>query len=372
MEPKEKLALIKINAAYLLKTDWISALLAGRKPSEILSMSPAELSREGGISPEKAAKFLAITSALNPEKELEQAAGNGLEIICFGEKNYPAVFAELYEPPAAFYVRGRLNDKLSLGVVGTRKPTDYGAGAAAEIAGKIARAGINIVSGLARGIDTVAHRSALKNKGITFAVTGAGLDSVYPPENRRLAAEIADSGGAVISEYPFSTRPLPFNFPRRNRLISALSWGTLVIEGDYNSGALITARYALEQNREVMALPGPVTSPMSNGPNSLIKDGAFLVRNARDVVETIPASLLFGVDMKSFREKEKEGENISEKVSQGAEKIYRLIKEYPEVTPDEISHKTNLGISEVSNFLFELESSSLVLNAGGKYKISLF
>lgn len=370
MEIKDKLALLKINSAYTLKTDWISSLLQSFSPSEIINMTPENISLQAGISYDKAAKFLEIVSKFNAEQEMEKAEKIGARIIYYGEENYPECFKVLEEPPLVFYIKGNLNEKLSLSVVGTRNPTDYGVKSTVEICSKITKAGINIVSGLARGIDTVAHKTAIKNKGITFAVIGSGFENIYPPENKKLSEEIVSSGGAILSEYPLSTPPLQYNFPRRNRLISALSWGTFVVEGDYNSGALITARYAIEQNKEVMALPGPIDSPQSNGPNKLIKDGAYLIQKAEDIIATIPSHLLYGIDINAFKEKkEKTSDEIS--ISLEAKKIYEIIEKFPEITPDELSHKSSIEISSVNNLLLELELNGLVVNVAGKYKPKL-
>jgi len=369
MNINEKKALIKINSAYILKTDWIINLLNSFKPEEILKMTPADISFEGNISIEKAHKFIEIISKFDPDKEILEAEKSKIKIICYGENEYPEEFKVLQEPPIAFYIKGSFNNKLSLSVVGTRKPTEYGKKMTIDICSKISRAGINIVSGLARGIDTIAHRTAIKYGGFTYAITGSGLDNIYPPENKKLFEDISENG-AVISEYPFGTKPLPYNFPRRNRLISALSWGTFVVEGDYNSGAIITAKYAIEQNKEVMALPGPIDSLMSNGPNKLIKEGAFLIQSAKDIIATIPSSMLYGINLNAINEKEQK-QKFPEGLSKTAIDVYNLIKSFPQITPDEISHKLSIDISTTSNLLLELELNNLILNIGGKYSINL-
>ncbi|MFH2203769.1 MAG: DNA-processing protein DprA [Elusimicrobiota bacterium] len=203
---------------------------------------------------------------------------------------YPALLQTIPDPPETLYVRGELDAGApTLTMVGTRRPTAYGRRITRRLASELSRAGVVIVSGLARGIDTEAHRAALRAGGRTWAVLGSGLDRVYPAENKALADEIVAAGGALLGEIAPGGPPLAHNFPRRNRILSGLSWGTVVVEGGRRSGTAITARAAIEQGREVFAVPGPADSPMSEGPHHLLRQGACLVRESGDILAEIPA-----------------------------------------------------------------------------------
>lgn len=217
------------------------------------------------------------------------ARDGGAQLIPLGDARYPDLLRRVFDPPPVLFARGRtdLLSAVNVGVVGTRHPTPYGVAAAERLAGDLARAGVTIVSGMARGIDTAAHKAALSGAGTTIAVLGCGVDVVYPSENRKLAAEIA-AKGLVLSEFPMGATAFPQNFPIRNRIISGLSNGLLVVEGAQYSGSAITARLALDQGREVFAVPGNITSRMSWGPNLLIKQGARLVQDWNDVVTELP------------------------------------------------------------------------------------
>jgi len=213
----------------------------------------------------------------------------GAEVIPIADARYPPRLREIYDPPVVLFARGRteLLQSAILGVVGTRRPTPYGTAVAEKLAGDLALAGMTIASGMARGIDTSAHRSALGAGGSTIAVFGCGVDLVYPAENRKLAAELAEKG-LLVSEFPMGAPAYPQNFPIRNRIISGMSVGVLVVEGAQYSGSAITARLALDQQREVFAVPGSILSKMSWGPNLLIKQGAKLVQDWNDVVDDLP------------------------------------------------------------------------------------
>src|SRR5437762_9206972 len=210
--------------------------------------------------------------------------------ISLGDTAYPANLREIQTPPGRLYVRGTLteDDALAVAIVGARAATPYGVAVAERLAADLAARGVTVVSGLARGIDSAAHRGALRVGGRTIAVLGSGADVIYPPENRRLAARI-EEGGAVVSQFAPGTPPLAHHFPLRNRVIAGLSLGVVVVEAAERSGALITARLAAEFGREVMAVPGPVTSPASRGAHALIRDGAALVESGEDVIAELPA-----------------------------------------------------------------------------------
>lgn len=213
----------------------------------------------------------------------------GVRLVVLGDAAYPELLRRVFDPPPVLFARGRVDllSAVNVGVVGTRHPTPYGVSAAERLAGDLARAGVTIVSGMARGIDTAAHKATLSAEGSTIAVLGCGVDVVYPSENRKLSLDIA-ARGLILSEFPMGATAFPQNFPIRNRIISGLSCGLLVVEGAQYSGSAITARLALDQGREVFAVPGNITSKMSWGPNLLIKQGAKLVQDWNDVVADLP------------------------------------------------------------------------------------
>jgi len=232
---------------------------------------------------------------INPDWEMEKLLKENIDLITIHDKNYPKLLKEIYAPPALLYIKGNLepNDKISIGIVGTRNPSSYGNQITPLITKDLSNFGLTIISGLAKGIDTLAHQATLNANGRTIAVLGTGIDkkSIYPAINIQLAEEITHKG-ALISEFPIGTQPAAQNFPQRNRIISGLSLGVLVIEASEKSGSLITARNALEQNRDVFAIPGNVFSINSLGPNKLIKMGAKLVSQANDIIEELNLSTL--------------------------------------------------------------------------------
>lgn len=254
-----------------------------------LAASESALLKVRGIGPKTAAAIAHARAGSCAEREIEEAKAEGVAIIPHFDPAFPARLAEIASPPLLVYVRG---DPACLAgpcmaVVGTRRCTFYGRKQAGILAGDLAAMGFIVVSGLARGIDTEAHRAALEACGRTVAVLGSGLLEVYPPENAGLAAKIASSG-ALVSEFPLRTRPDKPNFPRRNRIISGLSLGVLVVEASFRSGALLTAKWAIEQDREIFAIPGRIDSPQSAGTNALIGRGAKLAVCAADVVAELP------------------------------------------------------------------------------------
>ena len=267
----------------------VSLLERMKTPQAIFRSSASEL--EGAGVPPALARSIASGCTFDEaatQRELMIAAGAFL--VPVGDPRYPAVLRRIYDPPPLLFARGRVEllSSLCIGVVGTRRPTPYGVAAAERLSADLARAGLTIVSGMARGVDTVAHRATLAAEGNTIAVLGCGVDIVYPSENRKLAAEIATKG-LIISEFPMGATAFPQNFPIRNRIVSGLGCGLLVVEGAQYSGSSITARLAIDQGRDVFAVPGNITSKMSWGPNLLIKQGAKLVQDWNDVVVDLPA-----------------------------------------------------------------------------------
>lgn len=252
----------------------------------VWSMNAAEL-RETGALTDTVADALARHSAMHPDLPAqiqEDCTRLDIALITIDDADYPVVLREIFDPPLVLYYRGTIvPDARRIGIVGARKFTAYGEAAAMEFAERLAAAGVTVVSGAARGIDTRAHRGALRG-GRTVAVLACGVDIAYPPENRRLLAQVAETGGAVISEYAPGTQPLPVFFPARNRIISGLSEGTLVVEAAQRSGSLITAEMALSEGRDVYAIPGSIYSPQSGGCHNLIRAGARLVETPQEIL----------------------------------------------------------------------------------------
>jgi DNA processing protein len=242
-----------------------------------------------GIDKRAAQALLEARQALDLEAELERVRKARLGLLSWESADYPRLLREIPAAPPLIYVRGRLRDQdqWAVAVVGTRRLTAYGRQVTQDLVGGLSRSGITIVSGLAKGIDAIAHRTALDSGGRTIAVLGCGLDQIYPPEHRALAAEIVADRGALVSDYGLGMTPEARNFPARNRLISGLSLGTVVVEAGERSGALITASFATEHSREVFAVPGNINSPASRGANRLIQQGAKLVGSVDDILEEL-------------------------------------------------------------------------------------
>uniref|UniRef100_Q01N67 DNA protecting protein DprA n=1 Tax=Solibacter usitatus (strain Ellin6076) TaxID=234267 RepID=Q01N67_SOLUE len=259
-----------------------------RTPQAIFRASRTELEAAGlsGAVAQSVASGCTFEDAAQQQERMFQS---GAVLVTIGDPRYPRPLREIFDPPILLFARGRVDllQTLALGVVGTRRPTPYGLAVAERLAADLAHAGLTIVSGMARGIDTAAHKGALARGGDTIAVLGCGVDVVYPMENRKLAADLAVKG-LIVAEFPMGAVAFPQNFPIRNRIISGLSLGVLVVEGAQYSGSAITAKLAIDQGREVFACPGNITSKLSWGPNLLIKQGARLVQDWNDVVAELP------------------------------------------------------------------------------------
>ncbi|HTV56866.1 MAG TPA: DNA-processing protein DprA [Terriglobia bacterium] len=260
-------------------------------PAAVYSASLSDL-EACGLSSRVARAIRAHEGLAAAERELDGARKLDCQVFSLSSEAYPPLLKQISDPPLAIYIKGdnSLLSKHAIAIVGSRRPSAYGSSVAHRLAGDLAPRGLVVVSGMARGIDSASHRGALEARGKTIAVLGSGVDVIYPRENKRLSEAIIESG-AIISEFPLGTHPAPENFPIRNRVISGLSLGTVIVEAAEYSGSLITARLALEQNREVFAVPGNITSAQSFGPNLLIKQGAKLVDQWLDVVEELPAAV---------------------------------------------------------------------------------
>lgn len=294
------------------------------------------------------------------EDEIALMERGGVSAVTFHSEEYPPLLREINDPPAVLFVKGaiaRLKGLSSAAVVGTRRPTHYGLKMSGAIAGGLASAGVAVVSGMARGCDTEAHKAALTAGGITVAVLGTGVDAAYPPENARLYEEITDKGVA-ISEFPIGTKPQPYNFPRRNRIISGLSLGVVVVEAPLRSGALMTARLALDYNRDVFAVPGHATSDKSRGTNKLIKEGAGLVECAEDVL----SQLGIGAGQASLRL----APERSTAEFGGDERLIFEALGAGELDIDALTEATGLSPAKASSVLMGMELKGIVGQAPGK------
>lgn len=297
------------------------------------------------------------------EKEIELAAEKNIRIIPCDDSLYPSLLKKIHDPPTVLYVKGvpeSLNCR-GIGMVGSRAATHYGKNVAGQLAKSLAGKGFSIISGMALGIDTASHKGALDGGANTIAVLGCGLDIIYPPSNHILYKEIS-AAGAVVSEYPFGTEPEYFRFPARNRIISGLSLGVVVVEAANRSGSLITANHALEQGREVFAVPGRIDSAKSAGSHTLLQQGAKLVHGINDIIEEFPASPF----QQNTEERDRAvlGEEIADLSREEAE-IYGFIEVYPR-TFDEIALESGFSAKQINEILLHLELKGLVETLPGK------
>ena len=290
------------------------------------------------------------------DEQLRRVAKQDVRIVTYWDATYPEMLKKIYDPPILLYAKGAfLEEANNIAVVGTRSPSEYGRGVAGRLSEGLARRGMTVVSGMARGIDTLAHRGALRGGGRTVAVLGCGLDVVYPPENKKLYEQVAASG-AIISEFAMGAEPAGVHFPRRNRIISGLSLGTVVVEAGERSGALITAYMALDQGREVFAVPGSIQSPKSRGTHRLIKEGAKLVEGIEDILAEMP-------QWRDGGETE-EKRNISATLSGQEKDVWEVLSDEPRHI-DEIAAKANVTSSEALALLLSLELKNCVRQLSG-------
>ena len=350
----------------------VDAMRQVESPAEILSLPLTTL--EGLRFPSEAAQFIfdgkARAAAI---AEWKKASAEQATILSYDCPDYPERMREIFDPPPVLWVRGDtgLLSRPSIAVVGTRHPTPYGSGVAELISRDLAARKLLIVSGMARGIDTCAHRGALAARMPTVAVWGTGIDVIYPKENRKLAESILEFGGAVVSEVPMGTFPAPQNFPRRNRIISGLSIGVLVVEASENSGTRVTARCAAEQNRDLYAVPGNVTSKASWTPNTLIKQGAKLVATWEDVWEDLPSQVRVQLDYGGDTESQHPmtASLLPDPVLRPQEAmVLEILRQDSSLQLDEILEmlETQLTSSEVFTALFELEMAGRIRQLPGK------
>lgn len=325
-------------------------------PEHIYTATANELI-QAGIEENIAQEFVAARTNINPDALLERLEKENIKIISVEDEDYPKLLLEIYDPPPLLYYKGKLkkNDEFNLAVVGTRKFSSYGKQATEIIVRDLAKNNFTITSGLALGIDTLAHNACINSGTRTIAVLGTGIDhlSIYPSSNRYLIDKIIAGGGAVVSEFPLGTPPLRHNFPQRNRIISGLSIGTLVVEAGEKSGALITARFALDQNREVFAVPGNIYSLVSVGPNNLIKQGARPVSGANEIIEALDLiNINAYIDNKKIIPESREEEEILANISHEPKHI------------DDLIRLTGLDTSQINSTLILMEMKGMIKNLG--------
>jgi len=341
----------------------------------IFAASLTELEAAG--LPAAAAQSLALGKSLElAAVELDHATELGATVIVPGDAVFPRRLLEIYDPPLVLYLRGNAEviDQQGIAVVGTRHPTPYGNGMAERLAADLAARGLVIFSGMARGVDTAAHRGALAAHGRTVAIWGTGIDEVYPKENKKIAEQILASGGAILSEFPLGTFPAPQNFPIRNRIISGVAIGVLVVEAGEYSGTRVTARCALEQGRDVYAVPGNVTNKLSWGPNTLIKQGAALIATWEDVWEALPADVRLTLTPTVPPESKEAAEaSLFEAVQlpPAEKRVLALLRADESTHIDQLVERLNsyLASSEIFTALFELELSGRIRQLPGKYYV---
>ncbi len=354
------LALTKVSNLGILKSRKLLEVFLS--PRNIFNASPSDIGDVKGIGSTIVCSIKEKDRLFKEaEEEIEKTTKKGISIISLSDKSYPSLLKEIPDPPLVLYVKGNLTDKdrNSVAVIGTRTPDSYGKSVAFDMSKKLGNFNFTVVSGMARGIDTIAHRGVLSVHGRTIAVIGCGLDIAYPPENYELMDMIAVSG-AVISEFPLGTEPLSCNFPKRNRIISGLSRGILVVQAREKSGTFHTVNSALEQGREVFAIPGSIDKELSRGTHRLIKEGAKLVEDIGDITgELIPLEGL------PLPEKPPEPD-----LSEDEEKVYLYIN-MEGTHIDEIIRKTSMETGRVSSVLSILELKNLIIRREGNFFVRI-
>lgn len=337
----------------------------------VLNASVKELSAVEGFGQTLAEELVKERKELDIEAELKSLQKVGAVLLTLEDEDYPAHLKAIYDPPPVIYLKGEIKktDRIALAVVGSRRTTSYGRAVTRRLVFGLAARGFTVVSGMARGIDTAAHRAALDGGGRTIAVLGCGLDVIYPPENKQIMEEIAEDG-AVMTEFPLTTPPDKGNFPRRNRIISGLTLGTLVVEAGERSGALITADYALEQGREVFAVPGRIDGWEARGCHWLIKQGgAKLVEAVEDIVEEF-SPLLDSWLMAPLKPNKSQPVTVVPELAQEEKVVYNLVSEQP-AHIDSLINRSNLTASKVNTILLGLEMKGLIQQQRGKMFVKI-
>lgn len=322
---------------------------------EIAWNAPAGAFISAGLPARVVENFLQVRNQVNLDVVMKKISSQGVQVLTWEDEAYPKRLKEIAQPPPVLFVRGSINveDDWAVSVVGTRRVTPYGRQVATEIARFLAQNGVTVVSGLARGVDAIAHQTAIQAGGRTMAILGSGVDVIYPPEHRKLADEIIKQG-AVISDYPLGTQPEGSNFPPRNRIIAGLSLATIVVEAGEKSGALITAEFAVEQGREVFAVPGSILTPQSEGTNHLIEQGARPLLRMTEILDALK--------LEQIPEKQATRKTIAASVEE--KQLLNCLNQEPKHI-DEICNLSGLPIQAVSATLTMMELKGLVIQVGG-------
>jgi DNA processing protein len=331
-------------------------------PEGVFQARMSELVKVEGVRNDIARRIMKREFVLDPEEELKKIKKCNARIITYKDASYPDFLKEIPSAPVLLYVKGKdisLN-RVCIAIVGSRNPTYYGIKSAEKIAFGLARRGIGVVSGLARGIDSAAHRGCLLGKGYTIAVMGTGIDKIYPATNKRLSEQIME-GGCLVSEFTMGSPPEPKNFPIRNRIISGLSRGIVVVEATKRSGSLITASFAIDQGREVFAVPGSIDSFKSMGTHLLIKQGAKLIENADDIIDEFEFGRNHIRDKGVFTD----APDIPPDMSASETKVYEIIGNYP-MHIDQIVRAGGMDAGEISSILMQMELKGIVKQLPGK------
>jgi DNA processing protein len=331
-------------------------------PEAIFTAGKSQLLAVEGIGEEVARSIAHWRQQCDLDAELKRIAAAGVRVVTREDADYPKNLREIYDPPLVLYVKGTLSerDALSVAIVGSRRTTLYGQEMARKLAYQLGSVGVTVVSGLARGIDTQAHKGALQAKGRTVAAIGCGIDVMYPAENKQLAEEIVAGGGSIVTEFPFGVQPDKQTFPMRNRIVSGWSLGVVVVEANLKSGALITANFAGEQGRHVFAVPGRADSPLSRGSNKLIKDGAKLTEDAEDILNEFEYLL-----PKPKRDPTKAASGATLVLTEHETKVLSAIGD-DELVMDEIIQRSGLTTACVSSTLLALEMKRIVRQMPGR------
>lgn len=334
-------------------------------PQKVFVASIQELGQISGISESLALRIKSFKFKEAIRKEIDHVIEKGFHIVTFSDMNYPPLLRQIPDPPPFLYVSGELlQQSHNIAVVGSRNPTAYGISAATRLSENLSILGFTIVSGMARGIDSAAHEGALLGKGKTIAVLGSGLDKIYPPENRKLFNQISENG-AVISEFSIQSPPEAHHFPIRNRIISGMSLGTVVVEAAKKSGSLITARLAAEQNREVFAVPGSIHSFKSCGTNSLIKQGAKLVEHAQDIIEELSPQIQENLEGNSVNAYLDNQLKVLPELNSDEQIVMNHLEAYP-IHVDELVRKTSMAPGKLLGILLKFELEGIAQQLPGK------
>ncbi len=328
---------------------------------EVAWESPASGLLSAGLPQKVAENFTRVKNQVELERIMENIASQKIHVMTWEDSDYPRRLKEINQAPPVLFIKGTINveDDWAVAVVGTRRVTPYGRQVAAEIARFLAQNGVTVVSGLARGVDAIAHQAALQNGGRTLAVLGSGVDVIYPPEHRKLGMDIAQQG-ALVSDYPVGTQPDGVNFPPRNRIISGLSLATVVVEAGEKSGALITAKFAVEQGRDVFAVPGSILTPQSEGTNRLIEQGARPLLKMTEILESLKLEQI----------PEKQAARKSNPLNPVEKNLLEHLSQEP-VHVDELCELTGLPIHDVSATLTMMELKGLVTQVGGMNYVAM-